>query len=67
MAGKSKKFSQATKAAAVIVSMGTEYASEIYKHLRDDEIEQISLEVAKLEKMSPDDMQEIVCHSQSNF
>ena len=60
MAGKSKKFSQATKAAAVIVSMGTEYASEIYKHLRDDEIEQISLEVAKLEKMSPDDMQEII-------
>ena len=36
------------KAAAVIVALGTEKASLIYQHMEPDEIEQLTLEVAKL-------------------
>lgn len=45
------KFSDLTskqKAAAVIVSLGTENASSIYKYLDQDEIERLTVEVAQL-------------------
>ena len=62
MAGgsKTKKMSAASKAAAVIVALGTEHASEVYKHLTDEEVERVTLEVAQLTKMTNDDMQEVV-------
>lgn len=41
------------KAAAVMVSMGTESASEIYKYLSETEVEQLTFEIAKLENLSP--------------
>lgn len=37
------------KAAMVISSIGTENASEVFKHFSDDEIEKITLEVAKMD------------------
>ncbi len=55
-----KKITSLTKAAAVIVALGSEYASEIYKHLTESEIETLTLEVAKLDRLSPEEMQEIV-------
>lgn len=55
-----KKVTSMTKAATVIVAMGSERASEVYKHLSEDEIERLTLEVAKLETFTPDEMQEIV-------
>lgn len=55
-----KKVSAGARAAAIVVALGANEASEIYKHLREDEIEKLSLEVAKLEKLSPDDLQDIV-------
>ncbi|MCI8600845.1 MAG: flagellar motor switch protein FliG [Oscillospiraceae bacterium] len=58
--GGGTKLSPAGKAAAVIVALGAEGASQIYKHLREDEIEKISLEVAKLEKLPPETLQEVV-------
>ena len=48
------------KAAAVIIALGAERASEVYKYLNEDEIEQISLEIAKLERLSPEEMQSTV-------
>lgn len=59
-ASSAKKIAYPTKAAAVVVAMGSQRASEIYKHLSEDEIEKLTLEVAKLEKLSADDMQDIV-------
>jgi flagellar motor switch protein FliG len=41
------------KAAVLLVSLGTEKAAEIFKHLRDDEIESLSLEMAKLQRIEP--------------
>ena len=60
MAKSGKKIDSAGRAAAVIVAMGAEQASSVYKYLKEDEIEKLSLEVAKLDRMSPDEMTEIV-------
>lgn len=48
------------KAAAVVVALGAERASEVYKYLNEEEIEQISLEVAKMDRVDPELMQETV-------
>ena len=56
----SSKISPATRVAAVIVALGASEASEVYKHLREDEIEQISIEVARLDSMTAKEMQEVV-------
>jgi len=40
------------KAAAVIVALGAETASDIYKYLKEDEVEQLTYEVARLVHMS---------------
>lgn len=50
----------AGRAAAIVVALGEEQAAAVYRHLREDEVEKLTLEVAKLEKLSPSDMQEIV-------
>ncbi len=39
------------KAAVLLISLGTEKASEIYKHLKEEEIEQLTLEIANLRKV----------------
>ncbi|MEG1448596.1 MAG: flagellar motor switch protein FliG, partial [Oscillospiraceae bacterium] len=48
------------KAAAIIISLGSEKASAVYKFLKDDEIEQLTIEIAKLDHLSPQEMQEII-------
>jgi flagellar motor switch protein FliG len=39
------------KAALLLVSMGTERAADVFRHLREDEIESLSLEMAKLQQV----------------
>jgi flagellar motor switch protein FliG len=41
------------KAAVLLVALGPERAAELFKHLRDDEIEGLSLEMAKLQRVEP--------------
>lgn len=48
------------RAAAVIIALGAENASKVYKHLQEDEVEQLSLEVARLGRLPADDLQEVV-------
>lgn len=55
-----KKGDSLQRAAAVVIALGSEQASQVYKYLREDEIEQLSLEIAKLERMPPDEMKDIV-------
>lgn len=38
----------AQKAAIIISSIGTENASEVFKHFSDEEVEQITLEIARM-------------------
>ncbi|MDL2293598.1 flagellar motor switch protein FliG [Ruminococcaceae bacterium OttesenSCG-928-D13] len=55
-----RKLTNKTRAAAVIVSLGAEEAAEVYKYLREEEIEQLSLEVAKMEPIPPDELKDII-------
>src|ERR1700760_1823838 len=41
------------KAAVLLVSLGPDRAAEVFKHLRDEEIEALSLEMAKLQRGDP--------------
>ena len=42
------------KAAAVVVSLGADKASKIYKHLSESDIEKLTIEVAKLGHVTPE-------------
>lgn len=48
------------KAAAIIISLGAEKASKIYKYLKEDEIEQLTFEIAQLRPISPEDFEKIL-------
>jgi flagellar motor switch protein FliG len=41
------------KAAVLLVTLGKDRAADIFKHLRDEEIETLSLEMAKLQRVEP--------------
>ena len=60
MAAGGTSMPSAQKAAAVIVSMGAEDASQIYRYLREEEIEMITYEIAKMGQISPDETEEIL-------
>jgi flagellar motor switch protein FliG len=42
------------KAAIFLVSLGSEISAEIFKHLREDEIEALTFEIARLETVEPE-------------
>src|SRR5262249_28498328 len=42
------------KAAVLLIALGPEKAAEVFKHLREEEIESLSLEMAKSGQISPD-------------
>ena len=42
------------KAAIFLVSLGSEISAEIFKHLREDEIETLTFEIARLETVESD-------------
>lgn len=48
MADVRRKLSPEQKAAAVVVSLGVDKASQIYKYLSEDDLEKLTIEVAKL-------------------
>ena len=51
---KQKQLTPVQRAAAVVIALGADRASEVYRYLKDDEVEQISLEIAKLNRLSPE-------------
>ena len=48
------------KAAIFLVSLGSDVSSEIFKHLREDEIEQLTFEIARLDKVEPEDKDRVL-------
>ena len=42
------------KAAIFLVSLGSEISAEVFKHLREDEIETLTFEIARLETIEPE-------------
>ena len=49
------KLTNQQKAAAVIVSLGVDKASKIYKYLSEDDIEQLTIAIAQLGYVSVED------------
>lgn len=43
------------KAAILLITLGPEKAAGIFKHLKEDEIEQLTLEIANTRSVSPAD------------
>jgi len=48
------------KAAVFLVSLGSDVSSEVFKHLREDEIEQLTFEIARLDKIESDDKDRVL-------
>jgi flagellar motor switch protein FliG len=49
-----KEFNGRQKAAIFLVSIGSEISAEIFKYLREDEIETLTFEIARMETIEPD-------------
>jgi flagellar motor switch protein FliG len=49
-----KEFTGRQKAAIFLVSIGSDISSEIFKYLREDEIETLTFEIARLETIEPE-------------
>jgi len=48
------------KAATLLVTLGSASSAKVFKHLRDEEIEQITLEIARLPKVESDTRKEVM-------
>ena len=51
----SKEFSGKEKAAILLISLGPENSAEIFKHLSEEEIEELTLEIANMRMVSSDE------------
>lgn len=54
------RLTNSQKAAAVMVSIGADSASKIYKFLRETELEQLTFDIAKLEPLSAADLEYVM-------
>lgn len=58
MPEKKLRLSPLQRAATVIISLGAQRASDVYKYLSEDEVEMLSLEIAKMQRLSEEDVRE---------
>ncbi len=60
MASRNKSHNSKVRAAAVMIALGHESASEVLRHMKDDEIEMVSAEISKIDHLSSDEINEII-------
>ena len=48
------------KAAVLLISLGPEYSAQIFKHLNDEEIEELTLEIANMRKVPPEEKDKVL-------
>ncbi|MCX7679549.1 MAG: flagellar motor switch protein FliG [Spirochaetes bacterium] len=60
MQSKKSQLTGKQKAAIFLVTLGADVSSEIFKHLREDEIEQLTFEIARLDKIEPEDKDRVL-------
>jgi len=53
MASKSPEISGVQKAAILLIALGPEKSANVFKHLKEDEIEQLTLEIANTRSIAP--------------
>lgn len=58
------KLSGKRKASIFLVAMGQDISAEIFKHLRDDEIEGLTLEIARIDKVDPAERDQVLVEFQ---
>ncbi|MBL4889756.1 MAG: flagellar motor switch protein FliG [Candidatus Lindowbacteria bacterium] len=58
------KLSGKRKASIFLVAMGQEISAEIFKCMRDDEIEQLTLEIARIDKVDPEERDQVLVEFQ---
>ena len=59
MAKKSEKTGK-QKAAILLIALGSEKSAKIFSHLQDEEIEELTLEIANMQRVSSEEKQEIL-------
>jgi flagellar motor switch protein FliG len=59
-----KEFTGRQKAAIFLVSVGSDISAEIFKFLREDEIETLTFEIARLETIEPDQKDAVLAEFQ---
>ena len=52
------------KAAVFLVSLGSDISSEIFKHLREDEIETLTFEIARLDSVEAEQKDQVLAEFQ---
>lgn len=57
---KAHKLTGKQKAAILLVSLGPELSSQVFKHLREEEIEDLTLEIASLRRIPPEIRDEVL-------
>jgi flagellar motor switch protein FliG len=60
MARGAKELSGRQKAAILLISLGPEISAQVFKHLREDEIEQLTLEIANVRKVDTEEKDKIL-------
>jgi len=58
--GQKKDLTGRQKAAIFLVTLGSEISSEIFKHMREDEIETLTFEIARLESIDSEDRDRVL-------
>ncbi|WP_248926376.1 flagellar motor switch protein FliG [Paenibacillus hamazuiensis] len=58
--GQQQLLSGRQKAAILLISLGPEVSAQIFKHLRDEEIEQLTLEIANVRKVDNEEKEAIL-------
>ncbi len=57
---KKGEFSGREKAAILLIALGPDKSASIFSHLPDEEIEELTLEIANMRRVSPDEKEEIL-------
>lgn len=60
MARGAKELSGRQKAAILLISLGPEVSAQVFKHLREDEIEQLTLEIANVRRVDNEEKDRIL-------
>lgn len=59
MATREKKLTGKQKAAILLISLGPDYSASVYKHLSEEEIERLTLEISSVKKVDADVKEEV--------
>ena len=60
MTGKSEEFNGIQKAAILLITLGPEKSASIFKHLKEEEIEELTLEIANTRSVAPQTKEDIL-------